>query len=534
MNNSDLKSHLQRLERKLLAIYALGLIALGGLSLVSNYLMKDQAARQATSMIKRTVIRDFRETIYTLNDAELGYFKAVVYFNRHGERLFSLPAGLDPELVTHPNFWQRILYSPIQLSIYFDQAEKNKVGSVLFIFNRFSHAPWAFLIWIGFLLATLPVVRQSRLRLIENYKRDLTLREESARADLARRVRHDIRSPLSALRIGNYKLKNRSDSATDIIAKATDRINEIVEELDLIRVPKEGLIQTTRERRVQPILDIVQNIVQETRIRLAYSRKIAVLLNLSTAAPLLYVDAIASELKRTLANVIENSVEACGEPGQVVVKLEKQGNDIVIEIKDNGKGIPAGLLSKVMQKGFTHGKKPDGSGLGLFYAESAIRGIGGRIEISSQENVETIVRIFLPAAVPPAWYRSSLDVPIGGTVLILEDQESSELAVRVRLDELRLTGVEFAVISFKSPLELLKWHERRSQADIARTLYLFDYDLGEGNMTGVDVAKKLSVHASTVLLTANFDSVEVQQHCVEHGIGLVPKPNIQSIALRAI
>ncbi len=529
MKDSELKEHLQALERRILVIYGLGLLVLIGLSLVSNFLMKDQAARQAASMIKRSVARDFRETLYTLNDAELDYFNAVAYFNRDSERLFSLPAGLDLNLINRPSFWQALVYSRIDVGIFFDHEEKNKVGSVLFVFNRFSHTPWAFLIWISFLLGTLPVIRSSRHRLIENYKRDVILREESTRADLARRVRHDIASPLGALRIASRDLTSLSELNSSTIQKSIERISEIAAELELIRLS--DIQSVSNEKCVQPITNIIQDIIQEKRMRLAFTRKIAIVTDFEPGAAVIFSEFVASEMRRALSNIIENAIESVESRGRIVIKLWSKSEFVFIEVIDGGQGIAANILSRVTEKGFT--SKENGTGLGLFYAEQTVCACDGKLEIESIEGAGTTVRISLPLSVPPGWYTDKINVPRGGTVVILDDQISSQISLQVRLEELKAEGVEFQIKVFQNSEDFIFWHKGQQETSLAQTLYLVDYDLGPGEPTGLDVARELCLSTNAVLVTANFESGDVQRGCVEQNMWLLPKPLVPTIGLNA-
>ncbi len=535
MNDSELKIHLQRLERKLFVIYGVGLLVLITLALVSNYLMKDQAAKQATSMIKRTVTRDFREAVYTLNDAELDYFKAVVYFNGDSDRLFSLPANLDLNLINQPSFLTSLLDSRIETNLYFDSQEKNKIGSVVYIFNRFSHVPWAFCIWLFFVLGTIPIIRDSRLRLMKNYRRDVRLHEETTRADLAQRVRHDIRSPLGALQIAIQDLASLPVRQGAIIKKATDRINEIVAELELIRVVPDmptGLSKSEKSR--QAVLTVVQDIIQEKRTRLGRGGQIYIAPEFSRDAFFLFSDFNASEMKRALSNIIENSIEACGGAGKIQVKIHGTDEMIAVEIKDNGKGISPEILNHVTEKGFTRGKTA-GSGLGLYYARKTIEESGGHLKIESTEHKGTHVQILLPRLTPPKWYTNNVAVPHGGTVVILDDQESFQLSLRSRLDELTDRGVGFSIEAFKKPSEFLNWYEaHRNKIKAENTVYFFDYDLGSGEQNGLDIAATFGLQTNTFLMTGHYDLEDIQKRCVAQNLKLVPKSQISSLELRVV
>jgi signal transduction histidine kinase len=533
MENLELKDHLKRLEKKLYVTYGIGLLILVILSLFSSFILKEQVARQATSLIKRTVQRgDYRETIYTLNDAKLDYFNAVVYYNEDGNRLFSLPADLDPEFVVQKNISSRLFYSWLSIDLFFDRDEKHEIGSVLFIFWRFSHVPYALLIWLFFVVGTIPLVRNSRQRVIEDYKKHVLLSEEVTRAELARRVRHDIRSPLGALQIGIHDLSALNPKQQTLIRRATERISEIVSELELIRVSQIDQASVGMDKSFpQSVLTLVQTIIQEKRTQLAYRSDIIIVPQFSTDAFFLFADVKCSELKRSLSNVIDNGIEACSARGQIVIRIGRNDENVVIDVEDNGKGISPESLPLVTNKGFTN--KQQGSGLGLYYAKKTVEDAGGALAIESRERVGTKISIHLPACEPPKWYVPVIKVPGDGTVVILDDQESTHLSLRMRLDELKDGGAKFSVVSFTAAADFLRWYSEHGKFD-PHVLYLLDHDLGQGQRTGLDMARELNLKKNAILVTGHYDSEEIQELCSESGLGLLPKSYLSSISLRAI
>lgn len=533
MASIEKKNHLKSVEKRIFVIYGILLVALILLSVLSNFLLKEQAAKQATSLIKRTVERgDFRETVYTLNDAKLDYFDAVVYYGEEGNRLFSLPAQLDPEFAGQSGFISHFLYSRLVIDLFFDQSREHKIGSVLFVFGRFSHIPYAVAIWLFFLVGVIPILRIERKRLEAAQKKELLLREESSRADLARRVRHDIRSPIGALQIATQNLAGLHPKQQAIIQRAMERISEIVSELELIREPQAEIRAEPRPGVMlpQPILTIAQEILQEKRTQLSARTNIQLMPDFSQDAFFFFSSLDPSEFKRALSNIIDNAVDACeGRSGRIIVSLKKANGRILISISDNGNGIASEDLPHITKKGFT--KKNTGSGLGLYYAEKTIKDAEGEISIRSTPGHGTKVSIHLPIASPPDWYVQEVTVPANGTVVILDDQESTHLSWKMRLDELRAQGAEFKVASFKSGPELLAWYESTPPID---AVYLLDYDLGENKKTGLDVAKELSLGPKAILVTGHFDSSEIQRRCMEERIGLLPKSYLSLVQLQFV
>ena len=527
--NVEQRNHTPRsIEKRLVLVYGLGLLALVFLAILSNYLSKEQAAHQATSLIKRTVQRgDFRETILTLNEAKLDYFDAVFYYGPDGDRMFSIPPQLDLALAHEEGIRSRLLYTRLPIDLFFDDASNHKTGSVVFVFGRFSHVPYAVAIWLFFLLGVIPLLRVERRRLAIEQRRELRLREESSKADLASRVRHDIRSPLGALQIATQDLAGLPDDQKAIIRSGMDRLGEIVSELETIRGPRNVVRLRTEPSAPQSLLLLAQEIIQEKRLLLP--RGVALVKEFSQDALCLFARVNASEFKRSLSNLIDNAVEACGGRGRIVIRITRRENAAAVEIADNGSGIPSDELACVGTKGFT--TKQGGTGLGLFYAREFAIAAGGNLEIHSERSVGTTVSLHLPLSSASGPYVERVEVPAHGEVAILDDQTSTHLSWKLRLDELRARGGTFTLNVFSSPTEFLAWYRAKKRQG---ALCLLDYDLGSGTMTGLDVARELGLGANAILVTGHYDSEDIQRECAEAGVRLLPKTYLSLVELKSV
>ena len=103
-----------------------------------------------------------------------------------------------------------------------------------------------------------------------------------------------------------------------------------------------------------------------------------------------------NRLKQVFINIIDNALKYTREKGVVNVSAKEVDNFINIEISDNGVGIPKSELPKVKDK-FYRGKfSKNGSGIGLALANELVLLHSGRIEIKSEENVGTVVNVYLP------------------------------------------------------------------------------------------------------------------------------------------
>jgi signal transduction histidine kinase len=103
-----------------------------------------------------------------------------------------------------------------------------------------------------------------------------------------------------------------------------------------------------------------------------------------------------------LINVLNNAVDALEQEGRIAVVTriseapERQQPGIVIEITDTGAGIPPELLPKVFDLFMTTKTHDRGTGLGLAVSQEIVKEHGGKIEVSSQVQEGTSVKIFLP------------------------------------------------------------------------------------------------------------------------------------------
>lgn len=103
------------------------------------------------------------------------------------------------------------------------------------------------------------------------------------------------------------------------------------------------------------------------------------------------------DLKRILSNLLNNSVEASNDGGRIRVSTDTDGEFCVIEVTDEGAGIPKDVIGKIGTKGFSFGKS-NGNGLGLSNAISVVESWGRRVEITSNFSQGTSVTLRLPIA----------------------------------------------------------------------------------------------------------------------------------------
>lgn len=100
-------------------------------------------------------------------------------------------------------------------------------------------------------------------------------------------------------------------------------------------------------------------------------------------------------LMQVLLNLVTNAVEASPHGGEVTIRAEEEGGELVLTVRDRGVGIPKGMLDQIF-KPFVTTKGGKGAGLGLHLTCKMVEGMGGTIEVESQEGEGSVFRVRLP------------------------------------------------------------------------------------------------------------------------------------------
>jgi signal transduction histidine kinase len=111
----------------------------------------------------------------------------------------------------------------------------------------------------------------------------------------------------------------------------------------------------------------------------------------------LLVNSFGSELNQVWTNIIDNAIDAMGGKGDLRVRTYREDDCVVVEIADNGPGIPPAIQPHIFEPFFTTKKVGEGTGLGLDTALRIVKKHRGTIEVSSKPG-ETRFQVWLPLA----------------------------------------------------------------------------------------------------------------------------------------
>jgi signal transduction histidine kinase len=108
------------------------------------------------------------------------------------------------------------------------------------------------------------------------------------------------------------------------------------------------------------------------------------------------------QLSAVFSNLLRNAAAAIETRGTIKVTSDRRGADVVLEVQDDGKGIPAERLSQLFDPTFRIQGGRIRAGWGLFVSRTIISEHGGQLEISSSAGRGTVAKIVLPLALPGA------------------------------------------------------------------------------------------------------------------------------------
>ena len=230
---------------------------------------------------------------------------------------------------------------------------------------------------------------------LRNYRARLVVSErQAAWSQMARKVAHEVRNPLTPIAISLSDLKRSFDQKRadfpEILDQAVRTIGEEVETLKHLlqefsefgRLPAPKMVPCSITGLFADLASLYGRDVAEGRLAFARpDREVS-------------LSADAGQLRQALVNLIKNGLEVIGTNGRVVVAAMAEDDAIEIAVSDDGPGLSPEQRANLFVPGFT--SKAQGSGLGLTIVERIVNDHRGTIAVDSGVGTGTRFRIRLP------------------------------------------------------------------------------------------------------------------------------------------
>ncbi|MFN8546447.1 MAG: ATP-binding protein [Candidatus Eisenbacteria bacterium] len=246
-------------------------------------------------------------------------------------------------------------------------------------------------------------VMEQPLRTLREQSRTQMVHQEkmAALGLLASGVAHEIGNPLTAVSSVAQLLRHRSQDPgvqkqLDLILTHLDRISKIVREMsDFSRPP--SLVAAPTD--VNEVLKTALHLARYDR----RSRDVTVQEDLASHLP--RVTLVADHLFQVFLNLILNALDAMQKGGRLTLRSRTVGEEIAVEVEDQGTGIAPELLDRIFDPFFTTKPVGKGTGLGLSVSYGIINSLGGRIDVESEPSRGSTFTVWIPV-------KSQLPAPV--------------------------------------------------------------------------------------------------------------------------
>ena len=208
---------------------------------------------------------------------------------------------------------------------------------------------------------------------------------EGAWREMAKQVAHEIKNPLTPMKLSTqYLQKAWDDKAPDWDKRLKSFTRTLTEQIETLSTIASGFsdfakMPVPKIEKIE-LVNILQNAIE-----LKYSGE-----------KNYFIIGDKNQMIRVFNNLIKNSIQAMSDLdfGKIIIKISSSEKEHIIKITDNGTGIPEGQTDNIFSPSFT--TKSSGTGLGLAIVKSIISEAGGEISFKSEEGNGTTFEIRLP------------------------------------------------------------------------------------------------------------------------------------------
>ncbi|MGJ3238952.1 MAG: sensor histidine kinase [Anaerolineae bacterium] len=220
--------------------------------------------------------------------------------------------------------------------------------------------------------------------------------------EFVRIVSHDLRSPLTSIKGFASMLESAEEDPKllHFVEKILNGVTQMTSLVDNIQDagrydPETGFYEM--ERAPTDLIDMVHKIVN-THLLPAEKGELALLVNIGEGIPIVNVD--ANMIERSIINLVDNAIKYTPNGGKIEVGLNRDGNNLVITVSDNGYGISKENMRQLFNRHFRIRRREHnrvkGSGLGLFIVRSVARHHDGDAFVQSVEGEGTTFGVRIP------------------------------------------------------------------------------------------------------------------------------------------
>jgi len=218
------------------------------------------------------------------------------------------------------------------------------------------------------------------------------IERKSAWREMAKQVAHEIKNPLTPMRLTVQSFEYSFDASDPEIKQKLHEYSEsLIQQIDTMSSIASAF-SNFAQMPVQKKEEL--NVVEEVKKDLSVFQESYIFYNPEKEKIIAKLDKI--QLSRVITNLITNAIHALSEVDEPKIEIFVTENllNVIIKVKDNGKGISNDNASKIFEPKFT--TKSSGMGLGLSMVKNIVEAYNGEISFESELKIGTIFTVILP------------------------------------------------------------------------------------------------------------------------------------------
>lgn len=219
-------------------------------------------------------------------------------------------------------------------------------------------------------------------------------REEAWR-EMARQIAHEIKNPLTPMKLSMQYLKRAiQNNEPNVLQLTNDVANTLIVQIEHLNQIANEFSQFANIENAKPENVDIQEVLRHVLSLFRSGDQVNIITRLEAGHIILHAD--KSHLVRIFTNLLQNAIQAVPEGRSPVIRLEeeREGNRLLIRVIDNGTGIEDELQPFIFTPNFT--TKSSGTGLGLAMCKRMVEQAGGSIWFSTKKGEGTIMTVDLP------------------------------------------------------------------------------------------------------------------------------------------
>jgi two-component system NtrC family sensor kinase len=220
--------------------------------------------------------------------------------------------------------------------------------------------------------------------------------------ELATGFAHEINNPLAIIAADQTNIGDLAadfDGTSESVKEILESVARCQRQIQRCKSITTKMLRFGRntELELRPT-EIGRHLVEITKLlrRRASEGNVELALQVDEDLPLVLVNEV--ELEQVVVNLVNNSLYALPRGGRVTIAARRGGEDVIVEVDDDGTGISLEHLDRVFEPFYTTKPTGKGTGLGLAVCYGIVQSWGGRMEVKSSRGKGTTMRFRIPVS----------------------------------------------------------------------------------------------------------------------------------------